>query len=148
MGCALAALIVAAVALCLTLVPLLIVQIVLIARRGHTIGMRLAGVQVVRVDGSRVGFMRGVLLRSLPLAAVPLLAFAVVEAAWMLAIAVVDRQTLLEHWNLYERLKYLKFEAALMLAVVLLIADAAGCFRADRRSLRDWCANTITTRTR
>ena len=142
MGCALAALMVTAVALCLTIVPLIIAQMVFIARRGYSIGMYFAGLRVVRSDGSPAGFVRGVVLRSLPMVAALLLSFAVVEVAWLLAMALVDKQTLLEHWNIHEQLKGLKFESATALAVLLLMADAGGCLRADGRSLRDWGAGT------
>lgn len=145
MGCALAALIAFGVLLTLTLVPLLVAQAVLIARRGHTIGMRMAGLRVVRIDGTHAGFWRGVFLRSLPLVAAPVLAYGLVESVWYLALAIVDRQTLMANWNTYEAIKMLKLEAVVGVAIVMLFADAAGSFQRDGRALRDRCAGTVVT---
>lgn len=40
-----------------------IVQIVLLSTRGQTIGKRILGIRIVRLDGTRVGFVRAWLLR-------------------------------------------------------------------------------------
>jgi uncharacterized RDD family membrane protein YckC len=43
------------------------VQTVLISLRGQSIGKYVFGLRIVRVDGARVGFVRGVLLRAWPI---------------------------------------------------------------------------------
>jgi hypothetical protein len=146
MGCALAALIAIAVILALTLIPLLITQAVLITRRGYTLGMRMVGLRLMRINGKPAGFWRGVLLRSLLLAVVPLLAYGLVELVWHLALASIDKQTLLANWNTYEMIKALKFNVVVGVTLAMLIADAAGWFQHDGRSLRDRCAGTVVTR--
>ena len=147
MGCALAALIAVAVILALTLIPLLITQAVLITRRGYTLGMRMVGLHLMRTDGNPAGFWRGVLLRCLPLAVAPLLAYGLVELVWYLALASIDKQTLLVNWNTYEMIKALKLEAVVGVALAMLIFDAAGWLQHDGRSLRDRLAGTVVTRT-
>jgi len=146
MGCAWAALIALAVLLVLTLIPLLITQAVLITRRSYTLGMRMVGLRLACINGHAAGFWRGVLLRSLPLVVAPLLAYGLVELVWYLALASIDKQTLLVNWNTYETIKALKFDTVVGLALAMLIVDAAGWFQHDGRSLRDRFAGTVVTR--
>jgi uncharacterized RDD family membrane protein YckC len=49
------------------LIALTIVQWILLARRGQTVGKMIAGTRVVRLDGSPAGFSRAVALRLWPL---------------------------------------------------------------------------------
>ena len=60
----------AAIAMGVLMTAVVIVQAVLVATTGQSIAKKLLGMRIVQLDGSPIGFVRGVLVRSWALAAI------------------------------------------------------------------------------
>lgn len=60
----------AAIAMGVMITAVVVVQAVLIATSGQSIAKKLLGMRIVQLDGSPIGFVRGVLVRSWALAAI------------------------------------------------------------------------------
>jgi len=130
-----------AIGLCYTLLPLLILQAGLIARRGYTLGMRVAGLKVFRVDGAPAGFRKGMLLRYLPLIlliGMPLL------VGW-LADIILDIEVFRD--RLFSRSDLLPWLIGIpaVLGPLYILADNLASLAGDGRSLHDRFAGTVVT---
>lgn len=125
---------------------LLVVQLVLMARRSQSAGMCITGLRIYRIDGSPAGFVRGVLLRYLPLLLVPALLFGVSELIWAVATAGRDEDSLLVSWIGYSRLSVLTSAIPVVLTALYFIVDAAAGFFSDGRALHNRFAGTIVGR--
>ena len=127
---------------------LLIVQLVLIAWRGQSVGMRITGLRVCRIDGSPAGFVRGVVLRYLPLLLVPATLFGVFELIWSVATAGADEDSVLVRWIGYSRLSVVTSAIPVVITALYFVADAAATFLPGGRALHNRFAGTIIANAR
>jgi len=132
-----------AIGLCYTLLPLLILQASLIALRGYTLGMRVAGLKVFGVNGTPAGFRKGVLLRYLPLILLIGMPLLIVPLANIIFDIEMFRDRLFDKGDLTP---WLIGVPAVVLPLYVL-ADNLASLAGDGRSLHDRFAGTVVTRT-
>jgi uncharacterized RDD family membrane protein YckC len=140
-GCVGAGFVESVIALCCTLLPLLILQVSLIALRGYTLGMRVAGLKVFGMNGTPAGFRKGVFLRYLPLIVLigtPLLIVVLVDTIFAIEMF---RDRLFDKGDLTPWL----IGVPTVVLPLYVLADNLASLAGDGRSLHDRFAGTVVT---
>lgn len=117
----------------LAMLVYLIVTVVLVTRHAQTLGKKIVGIKVARVDGSRAGFWRIFLLRNLVLGILTWLLMVLVLAATGGVVA-----GLRSGGSIYTNL----------VSWLVIIIDALFIFGAARRCVHDYIAGTVVIQAR
>ena len=120
--------------------PFALAQGILVAARGQSLGRLVARIRVVRTDGTPAGPLRGALLRTGAVVAMPALLFGIGDAIWRVASA--DPESRLVRWFGFGGLSNLLVVVPTVASAVYLLGDAALAVLPGRRALHDRVAGT------